>query len=329
MNKKLSVIVPVYKVEPYLRRCLDSILTQKYVPMEIILVDDGSPDSCGKICDEYACIYNNVKVIHQRNAGLSAARNSGLKIATGDYISFVDSDDSILPGMYEEMIAMLEKNNLDIISCAVQRIKKGKIKTDNLSEDLIIYENKKALIDCLINDGGSVWSKIYKRSVIGDILFPEGRVFEDTAVMYKYIANARRVGYWGKIFYNYYYNYNSISQTSFYPKARWDYAIARKEALEYAIDNGLSCVVQCRSMYIKALLSCLTSIYACGNEADKKLYLPEIRGEIFKHRRSGSYAMLNPKYKVFLFLFGRLDIIHKVSAKISLASKKLKVWFRK
>lgn len=112
MNKKLSVIVPVYKVEPYLRRCLDSILTQKYVPMEIILVDDGSPDSCGKICDEYACIYNNVKVIHQRNAGLSAARNSGLKIATGDYISFVDSDDSILPGMYEEMIAMLEKKQL-------------------------------------------------------------------------------------------------------------------------------------------------------------------------------------------------------------------------
>ena len=101
VGPKISVIVPVYKVEPYLRKCLDSIVNQTYRNLQIILVDDGSPDNCGKICDEYAARDRRIEVIHQENGGISAARNAGLNLADGDYIGWVDSDDWIEPEMYE------------------------------------------------------------------------------------------------------------------------------------------------------------------------------------------------------------------------------------
>ena len=107
--KKISVIVPVYKVEAVLKKCLDSIITQTYENLEIILVDDGSPDSSGKICDEYSKRDSRVKVIHKKNAGVAAARNSGLKVATGKYCTFVDSDDYIEPVMYQSMIQIAEE----------------------------------------------------------------------------------------------------------------------------------------------------------------------------------------------------------------------------
>lgn len=115
--KKLSVIVPIYNVEKFLRRCIDSIINQSYSNLEIILVDDGSPDNCGKICDEYAALDNRIKVIHQANGGLSAARNIGIDSATGEYVAFIDSDDYIASNMYDEMISLMETNDLDIISC--------------------------------------------------------------------------------------------------------------------------------------------------------------------------------------------------------------------
>ncbi|MDR1569370.1 MAG: glycosyltransferase, partial [Oscillospiraceae bacterium] len=104
MNETISVIVPIFNVELYLKRCVDSILAQTYKNLEIILVDDESPDACGAICDDYANMDERVRVIHQKNGGLSAARNAGLDIATGAYIGFVDSDDYILPEMYEKLL---------------------------------------------------------------------------------------------------------------------------------------------------------------------------------------------------------------------------------
>lgn len=121
-EKLLSVIVPVYKVEPYLHRCVDSIRNQTYKHLQIILVDDGSPDRSGEICDEYAEMDARIIVVHQKNGGASAARNKGLQYAEGNYVAFVDSDDWIAPTMYETLVRMIERNDLDMARCGITEI---------------------------------------------------------------------------------------------------------------------------------------------------------------------------------------------------------------
>lgn len=118
----ISVIVPVYNVEQYIHQCVDSILSQTYKNLEIILVDDGSPDNCPAICDGYARNDDRVKIIHQENGGLSAARNSALDLCTGEYIAFVDSDDWIESNAYEEMMSEMQKKDLDVVFCGVNVI---------------------------------------------------------------------------------------------------------------------------------------------------------------------------------------------------------------
>lgn len=118
-EKLLSVIVPVYKVEPYLHRCVDSIRNQTYKNLQIILVDDGSPDNCGKICDEYAELDARIIVVHQKNRGLSGARNTGLRYAKGEYVAFVDSDDWISSDMYQTLVNLVELNDLDMARSSV------------------------------------------------------------------------------------------------------------------------------------------------------------------------------------------------------------------
>lgn len=130
-EKLLSVIVPVYKVEPYLHRCVDSIRNQTYKNLQIILVDDGSPDNCGKICDEYAELDARIIVVHQKNRGLSGARNTGLRYAKGDYVAFVDSDDWIDSSMYETLVDMIEKNDLDMARCGI-------VETDGKGKERIV-----------------------------------------------------------------------------------------------------------------------------------------------------------------------------------------------
>ena len=114
-SPKISIIIPVYKVEKYLSRCMDTILNQTLKDIEIILIDDGSPDNCPELCDEYAKQDNRVKVIHKNNEGLGFARNSGLEIATGEYVAFVDSDDYVKKSMFEELYNELKVNNLDVV----------------------------------------------------------------------------------------------------------------------------------------------------------------------------------------------------------------------
>ena len=142
MNQKISIIVPVYKVEKYLNECIESIINQTYKNLEIILVDDGSPDNCPMICDKYALDDLRIKVIHKKNAGLMAAWISGLELATGEYIGFVDSDDFIELDMYEVMIKSLVENDADLIQCNMWRndgIKKNEVLD---IKDLRIFSNK-------------------------------------------------------------------------------------------------------------------------------------------------------------------------------------------
>lgn len=191
---KISVIVPVYKVEPYLRKCLDSIVKQTYSNLEIILVDDGSPDSCGAVCDEYAENDGRIVVIHQKNGGLSAARNAALEIATGEFVGFVDSDDWIEPDMYEYLLRNALMANAEItvcghileygnVSCTVPFPEWGKIDRDCALEALL--ENKVM--------HNQVWDKLWKRELFCGVRFPVGRTFEDMAIAYRLFEKAEHV----------------------------------------------------------------------------------------------------------------------------------------
>lgn len=198
MNRPLiSVIIPVYEVEAYLHKCIDSVIGQTYRELEIILVDDGSPDNCGDVCDEYAAVDSRIKVIHKQNGGLSDARNAGLDAASGEFIGFVDSDDHIEPDMFECLYQALYTSGSDISIC--NHIIDNEI-TGNMtsaagpeSESSLRMTQKEAL-SVLIDDliiRNYMWNKLYRASLFEGLRFPAGKVFEDTVMQYRLFENSK------------------------------------------------------------------------------------------------------------------------------------------
>lgn len=317
--------MPVYKVEQYLARCVDSILNQTYRNIEVILVDDGSPDRCGEICDEYAKKDKRVKVVHKKNGGLSSARNVGVDASSGEYIAFVDSDDYIANNMYSEMIAVLELNGLDIVSCNAFIVKGERIKGVLGDGKLTVFTKEEILKKSLCDYDNTAWNKVYKRNAIGNVRFPEGRLFEDTASAYLFFNNCNRVGHMDKSFYYYYRNPNSITQTAFKTKPRMDFVLGYIERLDFAVKNRIDCVPQCKSLLMKAALSCLTAVYVSNRDDYNTKVYNELYELILKYRDDkDSYCELNTKYKLFLWSFRRADFIHNFSAHISKITKQIK-----
>lgn len=211
--KLISVIVPIYNVEDYLNRCVDSLINQTYNNIEIILVDDGSPDNCPVICDSYAKMDNRIKVIHKVNGGLSDARNAGLGIATGDLIAFVDSDDWVSPFYIETMSNVLHDSGADIVECGFVRTS-GEIDKSARNNKFSgkVFSSTEAL-QLLIKDRELhqiVWNKLYTRSVIADILFEVGKCNEDEFWTYQIMGRARKIVKIEDILYYYYQNNASI-----------------------------------------------------------------------------------------------------------------------
>lgn len=231
----VSFIVPVYKVEKYLKRCVDSILSQTYRQLEIILVDDGSPDSCPQICDEYAKTDERVRVIHRKNGGLSAARNSGLEIATGKYVIFVDSDDYIEPQMAREMVDFCEKNDLDLAMGHIYKAEK-RINTA-LTEPYAVYQSEELLSlwhSIYTHIETQAWGKIYKRELfdvpgLEPVRYPEGKLFEDVMTTHLLVARAKRVGILYAAYYHYTYNPEGIMHMK-YTRKRFEDTIAVQRA---------------------------------------------------------------------------------------------------
>lgn len=193
---ELSIIVPVYKVEKYLPKCIDSILAQTFTDFELILIDDGSPDRCGDICDEYAAKDDRIIVIHQENKGVSAARNAGLDIARGEYIGFVDSDDWIEPEMYETMLATAKESEAEIVACGANHSDETEtILFQELLEDLELYNDKMlAELFRLPNRfGGCIWNKLYKTSVAKSVRFQSGvKMAEDRLYLFDCYCKSKK-----------------------------------------------------------------------------------------------------------------------------------------
>lgn len=216
---KLSFIVPVYNVEPYLRKCVDSLLAQDYSDYEIILVDDGSPDGCPKICDEYAAAHKNIRVVHRPNGGLSAARNSGIEAAKGEYICFVDSDDYWEPNVLSGLMAQIKRDKLDVLRFKYQNVneryevynpyKSDPYKGNDYSEvptDGVSFLNSRFGTACY------AVMFILRRELLKDCLFTEGIYFEDADWTPRMLSKANRVASTDTIVYNYLIRQGSITQ---------------------------------------------------------------------------------------------------------------------
>lgn len=188
----ITVIVPVYNVESYLEKCVDSILAQTYGDLEILLVDDGSTDRSGQICDEYEGIDSRIRVVHTENRGLSEARNRGLTEAKGEWIGFVDSDDWIDQDMYESLLRRALETGADIAECGIRAEKPSG--TVARKRKVMVLSGEEAVSELLLSNLGNVaWDKLYRKSCFETVRFPAGRLFEDVATTYRLLTEAGTV----------------------------------------------------------------------------------------------------------------------------------------
>lgn len=217
--EKISVIIPVFNTEKYLKRCVDSILAQTYRNLEIILVNDGSTDGSGSICEYYKTTDERVKVIHKKNGGQSSARNAGLDIATGNFISFVDSDDWLVKDIYEHCVELIKSKMCDVVDfqCIYTYGEDKHFSLNKKEEKLEVIEGKEILRDYLLRGQTdktpfSVCRKLYKKMLFEKVRFPEGRINEDIVTNFKVLMNCKRLIRTTKIGYFYFQGSRSTTR---------------------------------------------------------------------------------------------------------------------
>lgn len=279
----ISVIVPVYNVERYLSRCIDSILAQTYEDLEIILVDDGSTDSSGQICEAYAETDPRIRTLHKQNGGMSDARNAGIQAASGEYGTFVDSDDYIAEDCIEYLYEMTSANNAQIAVCGYQKVYEGTsggIPGGNGAGNAMKPEGEKAITVCgsenalsrlLYQQGiiASVWGKLYQRDLFSAIRFPKGKWHEDAAVMYQLFDNARVIAVGNDKKYYYVQRQGSITNSAFDVR-RMDYIQFTRDCIGYMGEKHPNLEAAAISRHFSA---CFELLAAMGK--DKKFFLNE------------------------------------------------------
>lgn len=269
MKPLISVIVPIYGVESYLQQCVDSIINQTYTNLEIVLVDDGSPDNCGKICDEYATKDNRIKVIHKQNGGLSDARNAGLSKITGEYLLFVDSDDWMEYNGIEILYELACEHSADLVIGGVEKI-------DDETENIIwttateeppfyqYYTKQEAMKDIFLN-GCASWARLYKRNIHADIIFPIGEVNEDEAIVLNILERCQTIVKTNRVVYKYRYRKQSITSTKWHRK-KLDWCKHCENNLAYVSNNYPSLVQYAQQRYRSSLVWALNNMAMCPCE---------------------------------------------------------------
>ena len=221
MGLKLSVIVPIYKVEQYLPKCIESLLSQDLMPeeYEVILVDDGSPDRCGAICEEFAARHAHIKVVHRENGGLSAARNTGIRIAQGEYVQFVDSDDYLEANVLKSLVEKMDKGGLDILRYNYQNVNERYevFEPNKVSKPFVDYRDEVcdglSFLTDRLGFGCYAWQFMLRRKLLDDCVFKEGIYFEDTEWTPRMLLKAKHVTSTNLMVYNYLMRQGSITQS--------------------------------------------------------------------------------------------------------------------
>lgn len=252
-NELISIVVPVYKVEKYLDDCIVSIINQTYRNIEIILVDDGSPDNCGEICDRYAKSDNRIQVIHKENGGLSDARNAGIDVASGKFIAFVDSDDYIEKEYIEYLYNAIKQNNVDIAQCGINKVDEEKNLIEKIKQQEKVItpeEDMQDLYDRSKWENIVTWNKLYLKSLFDDCRFPKGKIHEDEFTTYKLLFKTNKIAIIDNTLYNYRINPNSIMQRNYNVK-RLHAIQAMQERLKFFEDSNN------KELYNKTLITLL------------------------------------------------------------------------
>ncbi len=283
--EKISVIVPIYKVENYLERCIQSIQKQTYQNLEIILVDDGSPDACGEICDRYARQDERIRVIHKPNGGLSDARNVGIEAAAGEYLAFVDSDDWVDQRMYEVLYKNLKKYDADIAECSYRSFYDGYVVEETQCTGNILEADPEFALGAMLE-----WkyfkpiacNKLYRRKVIGQIRFPINKIHEDEFTTYKYIYQAKKLIFIDFSFYNYdRRRLESITGKDF-REENLDSCEAFRERINFFELHGLKKLERkMNNIYCWHVLESAYKCYMYGMNGEKvKLLVKQVRRDI-------------------------------------------------
>lgn len=305
----ISVIIPVYKVEEYLDKCVESVINQSYKNLEIILVDDGSPDSCPKICDEWAKKDNRIKVIHKSNGGLSSARNVGLDIAKGDYIMFVDSDDHIDNNICEHLINLIKQHNCDLAMCELQLFYKNNLIKDDIEEQCIKYSNDEVinqLYNTKINHLMVACGKVFKRHIFDEIRFPINKLHEDEFTIHKILHNTKSFVTTNLKLYNYLQRENSIMSSRTEKSA-----LHALEAFEDRFQFLSKEYPKGNKKNIEAYLNQLRGLYLSLNAS-----LVDLKTKIFNRYKqvyllSNSHSMKNKIFRNFKWLYTTLYRVKK------------------
>lgn len=279
MNPLISVIVPIYNVEKYLARCVDSIVNQTYKNLEIILVDDGSSDRCPQMCDNYAQKDSRIKVVHKKNGGLSDARNAGMAVARGEYISFIDSDDYVSDDFFECLLDVMNKENSDIAECSVVKFYEDN-RFDEFSDDLSVktYDTQDAM-SALIAENPfhqHVWNKLYKTELIKDIPYAVGKLNEDEFWTYQVFGRASKVAKLNKTMY-YYFQRNSSIMGIGYNIRRLDALEGKANRQKYIENNFPELSTQAKIDLYGSCMFAYQSVLKFMSGADKKKALELIR----------------------------------------------------
>ena len=243
MDIDISIIVPVYNVEKYLEKCIDSILNQTFKEFELILVNDGSKDSSGTICDKYTEKDSRIKVVHKKNGGLSSARNAGLSIAKGKYIGFIDSDDYINKDMYSLLYENIISTNSDIAICGFKKVYSYNDESEDILTDtkICVLNNIEAL-NMMYSENGVdfvvAWNKLYKRNLFDDLEFKDGKLHEDEFICHQILYKSKQVVYNRTQLYYYLQRSSSIINSDFNAK-KLDAIYAFNERKDFFKNKGL------------------------------------------------------------------------------------------
>lgn len=277
---KISIIVPIYNVEPYIHRCVDSILAQTYPNIEVVLVDDGSPDRCGEICDEYARQDTRVIVIHRENGGLSAARNSGIDACHGEYIGFVDSDDCIYSEMYERLYNDIMRFSTKLSFCHANGYYGGDFLPPDYSQTTICETNTNVMRRALEESiWWSAWTKLYHRSLFDNIRFPEGKTNEDLPVTIRIYDRCDQIAINYNKLYNYCIRKDSITTSRLNPR-KFDIIDNASDVIDYLHDTHPELMPAARGILLSNALGLLLKLRNYqGNdlETERKKTLSTIR----------------------------------------------------
>lgn len=324
MNEKISIIIPVYNVEKYLKRCLDSVINQTYKDLEIILIDDGSTDLSSEICDNYAKADNRIKVFHSENKGVSAARNKGLELASGQWIGFIDPDDWINEDMYETLYTSAKKYKVNIAVCAYKSCKDYISGATRFSKnDFLLLNAETSMKFMLVDDTycGAIWNKLYKKDLLTNKKFKEGMIIgEDVLFNFNLLFKRNVKTVYNRVpKYNYFYRTDSVMNKSNIDKRYFSQLEVRKKIAKEIIQSGnASFINEYNLKYCRILLNLL--LKACKNNTSnhKFIYckLKKENKDYLKIKKG-----LRKKETILLFI---VSLPYNISTKIMSIWNKLK-----